>query len=46
MAAKYPEDEVAAITDDLVNCLICTEPYKNPKVLPCQHTFCTECLER
>ena len=46
MAAKYPEDEVAAITDDLLNCLICTEPYKNPKVLPCQHTFCSDCLER
>ncbi|XGW30210.1 hypothetical protein V3C99_009306, partial [Haemonchus contortus] len=24
---------------------ICTERYRQPKVLPCQHTFCLQCLE-
>uniref|UniRef100_A0A7I4YN55 RING-type domain-containing protein n=1 Tax=Haemonchus contortus TaxID=6289 RepID=A0A7I4YN55_HAECO len=28
-----------------VLCCICTERYRQPKVLPCQHTFCLSCLE-
>ena len=28
-----------------VECVICQEPQINPKVLPCQHTFCKECLD-
>lgn len=45
MAARFPEDQVSS-TDDFLTCLICTEPYDNPKVLPCHHTFCTGCLDR
>ncbi|XGW26647.1 hypothetical protein V3C99_007337 [Haemonchus contortus] len=29
----------------LLTCCICYERYKQPKVLPCQHTFCLSCLE-
>lgn len=43
MAAKFPEEPAA---EDFLNCLICTEPYENPKVLPCHHTFCSGCLDR
>ena len=43
MAAKYPEDSTL---DDKTSCLICTEPYKDPKILPCEHTFCTGCLDK
>ncbi|XP_033757395.1 uncharacterized protein LOC117339795 [Pecten maximus] len=25
-------------------CLICTSPYKEPRLLPCGHTFCCRCL--
>ena len=31
---------------DLMQCSICMEPFKNPKDLPCFHTFCFECLAK
>ena len=50
MAAKFPDDQLSLTgshsSDDTLNCAICTEPFKNPKVLPCHHTFCTQCLEQ
>lgn len=30
--------------DDLI-CRICQNQYKNPKLLPCLHTFCRHCLD-
>ncbi|XP_033729992.1 uncharacterized protein LOC117319265 [Pecten maximus] len=27
-------------------CTICMDTYKNPKILPCSHTMCQECLEK
>ncbi|OWF41909.1 uncharacterized protein LOC110461823 [Mizuhopecten yessoensis] len=27
-------------------CTICTEVYRDPRLLPCRHTFCSCCLER
>nr|XP_006825600.1 PREDICTED: E3 ubiquitin-protein ligase TRIM71-like [Saccoglossus kowalevskii] len=32
------------IGDDHLSCSICLEFYKNPKILPCLHTFCEQCL--
>ena len=37
---------LSVLSDDMINCLICTEPFQNPKVLPCHHTFCEACLEK
>lgn len=28
-----------------LTCGICSETYKNPKVLPCLHSFCQNCLD-
>ena len=28
-----------------LQCAICREMFRDPKMLPCQHTFCLECLE-
>ncbi|XP_076046814.1 tripartite motif-containing protein 2-like isoform X2 [Oratosquilla oratoria] len=33
-----------AAENQLMCCDICTAPYNNPKVLPCLHTFCEQCL--
>ena len=31
---------------DLVECALCLEVYKTPRVLPCQHCFCEDCLKQ
>ncbi|XP_043238542.1 serine/arginine repetitive matrix protein 2-like isoform X3 [Amphibalanus amphitrite] len=32
--------------DSLLTCCVCLDRYRNPKLLPCQHTFCMEpCME-
>lgn len=31
--------------DDLLQCPICLEIFDQPKVLDCQHTFCSNCLK-
>ncbi|XP_006812656.1 tripartite motif-containing protein 2-like [Saccoglossus kowalevskii] len=35
---------VNKINDQLLTCSICLERYKNPKILPCHHSFCENCL--
>jgi len=30
--------------DDMTECSICTEVFTDPRVLPCIHTFCLNCL--
>ncbi|XP_035682825.1 E3 ubiquitin-protein ligase TRIM56-like [Branchiostoma floridae] len=32
------------VSDDSTQCTICFYTFKNPKVLPCLHTFCEHCL--
>ena len=31
---------------DLLECSICSEEFKDPRILPCIHTFCLVCLEK
>lgn len=31
--------------EDLVQCAICLDRLSDPKMLPCQHTFCLTCLQ-
>ena len=44
MAGKRSMDEKTL--HDLLECSICQEQYKDPKILPCQHSFCKECLDK
>ena len=30
--------------EELVTCTVCRELFKNPKELPCNHTFCHDCI--
>ena len=41
MTTSKVSKEIADITE----CSICTESFREPKVLPCIHTFCLQCLE-
>ena len=46
MAAKPDElDEALKKTNAQLECSICMEPYKEPKLLQCYHVFCQLCLE-
>eukprot|EP00058_Branchiostoma_floridae_P012237 XP_002597725.1 hypothetical protein BRAFLDRAFT_217377 [Branchiostoma floridae] len=37
---------LSEITQEFFVCQICSEDFKQPKMLPCLHTFCQPCLER
>ncbi|XP_035685568.1 tripartite motif-containing protein 3-like [Branchiostoma floridae] len=37
---------LSQISGDFLECTVCLEPFKDPKVLPCLHTFCKGCLEK
>ncbi|XP_078664011.1 tripartite motif-containing protein 2-like [Branchiostoma floridae x Branchiostoma belcheri] len=41
-AADFPPE---GFDDEFLNCDICQHIYKDPRVTPCGHTFCTKCLE-
>ena len=31
--------------DDITECPVCKEVYRDPRVLPCRHSFCRSCIE-
>ncbi len=42
---KAAEKALQKLSDQLT-CSVCLDTYRDPKVLPCLHVFCTTCLER
>ncbi|XP_078582448.1 E3 ubiquitin-protein ligase TRIM56-like [Branchiostoma floridae x Branchiostoma japonicum] len=44
--AKSADAILSKISGDFLECTICLEPFKDPKVLPCLHTFCEGCLKK
>jgi len=43
-APKLKDSELSKRIHKLTECSICLEPFKQPKELPCVHTFCLKCL--
>ncbi len=31
--------------ENQLTCIICLNPYTDPKILPCHHSFCLECIQ-
>ncbi|XP_070546039.1 tripartite motif-containing protein 2-like [Ptychodera flava] len=44
MAAASECKVLEEIGEDFLCCTICLEQFKSPKILPCLHTFCEQCL--
>ncbi|XP_078000326.1 E3 ubiquitin-protein ligase TRIM45-like [Glandiceps talaboti] len=44
MAATTEKGILDEIGEDFLCCIICLEQFKDPKILPCLHTFCQKCL--
>ena len=34
------------VRDNFLTCTICMDIFKTPKILPCLHTFCLECIQK
>ncbi|XP_077772838.1 E3 ubiquitin-protein ligase TRIM56-like [Podarcis muralis] len=45
MAAKAPSLS-EALTSGFLTCTICLERLRRPKILPCLHSYCQECLRK
>ncbi|XP_063159007.1 E3 ubiquitin-protein ligase TRIM56 [Candoia aspera] len=45
MAAKAPS-LWETLSSGFLTCSICLEPYCQPKILPCLHTYCQDCLRK
>ena len=43
-ASFHQLDDAKARAVHLLTCSLCTNQYTDPRVLPCQHTFCCRCL--
>ncbi|XP_019646782.1 PREDICTED: tripartite motif-containing protein 2-like [Branchiostoma belcheri] len=43
---KMASNAVSDIADEFLVCQVCLEDFKQPKMLPCLHTFCQPCLEK
>ena len=43
-ASFHQLDDAKARALHLLTCPLCTQQYEDPRVLPCQHTFCCRCL--
>ena len=45
-ATKQSSSEAVKKVEEQITCPICLEHFTNPKLVPCGHSFCLQCLQR
>ncbi|GFR77567.1 tripartite motif-containing protein 56 [Elysia marginata] len=38
-------DKIERLRERLLHCAVCMDEYRDPRILPCHHTLCYECIE-
>ncbi|XP_005089573.1 E3 ubiquitin-protein ligase TRIM56 [Aplysia californica] len=38
-------EKIERLRERLLQCAVCMDEYKDPRILPCHHTLCFECIE-
>ncbi|CAF4596236.1 unnamed protein product [Rotaria socialis] len=46
MATTITEEEQDELFKDVLTCVICSDYYSDPRLLPCSHTFCFKCIKQ
>lgn len=34
------------LSETMLNCSLCHQHFKDPRVLPCSHTYCADCVRK
>ena len=35
-----------ALIEDPITCVICLQHFEDPRILPCSHTYCFQCIKQ
>ena len=46
MASMVSNETQKEQLENLISCAICLDPFKDPRILPCSHTFCFQCIRK
>ena len=38
-------EKIERLRERLLQCAVCMDEYKDPRILPCHHTLCFECID-
>ncbi len=38
--------DFATLVEDVITCPICQKHFDQPRMLPCSHTFCFQCIQQ
>ncbi len=45
MSVNTIEDGLKEHVEEIIKCPICLENFRDPRMLPCSHTFCLKCIK-
>ncbi|XP_011406430.1 PREDICTED: tripartite motif-containing protein 2-like [Amphimedon queenslandica] len=42
---RSPSTSIASTLTEMLECSVCLDKYKDPRILPCHHAFCKTCID-